>query len=348
MDAPVPTAERPAGAPTTLARRLRALAPWALAAAVLAWLFHRLPLRVVGAALAAGPWPQLAAYVVAEVLLILLADVAAASVALRTANATSASDPAPADGDAIPLRRLLAMRGATYLLSIVHPVAGQGSFGWFLARAGRSGWNAGGLVLLLLVTQALALGVAAALGLLVAPESLRALTLPVVALLAAGMLAYLAIIGLRPRRLAALPLLEPLFDAGVRGHLVTVAARLPHVALLVLLQWGAFRVWGIPVPLVAALGLTPIVLFVAALPITPGGLGTVQAVQASFFARFALAATVQERGGAVVALSLAHVALGVLVQMVVGIVCLQVLRRYGLEPAEERTLSGAVGRLRGR
>ena len=306
-----------ASAPRSPARplraRLRGLGPWLLAAAVLAWIFHRLPLHTVGAALARGPWPQLVAYVAVEIAIVLLCDVAAAAVAVRVS------------GGAVPFARLLRMRGATYLLSIVHPVAGQGSFGWFLAREGRGGWNAGGVVLLLLVTQALALGTGGAAGLLLAPPWLRAPALPVVALIGAGMLVYLAVVAARPRRLARVALLEPLFAAGVRGHLETIAARLPHVAALVLLQWGAFRVWGIAVPLLVALGLIPLVLFVGALPITPGGLGTVQALQATLFARYAMGATDQARQASVVALSLAHAALGIAAQLLIGAVCMRML-----------------------
>src|SRR5581483_11682361 len=111
---PPAPARRSPGRP--LAVRLRGVAPWLLALAVLAWIFHRLPLRTVAAALARGPWPLLAGYVAVEILLIFLCDVAAATVAVRVS------------GGAVPFARLLRMRGATYLLSIVHPVAGQGSF----------------------------------------------------------------------------------------------------------------------------------------------------------------------------------------------------------------------------
>ncbi|HEV8631467.1 MAG TPA: lysylphosphatidylglycerol synthase domain-containing protein, partial [Thermoanaerobaculia bacterium] len=262
------TSETPPDSPPRSARRSlwRAAAPWLVAAAALAWLLHRLPFAAVRVALATGPWPLLAAYVVLELALILLADAWAASVALRLS------------GGSLPYWRVVAMRGATYLGTVIHPLAGQGSFGWFLARAGQGAWSAGGVVLLLFVTQGLALVVAGAFGVAVAPAWLRQPALPLLSLLVLGLLIYLALLTRPPRRLARLPLLQPLFAAGVRGHLIAVAARLPHVALLVVLMWGQLRIWGIPVPLLAGLALTPLVLFVAALPITPAGLGTVQAL----------------------------------------------------------------------
>src|SRR5581483_1304363 len=112
-------ASAPRSPARTLLARLRGVAPWLLAGVVLAWIFHRLPLRTVGDAMAHGPWLLLAAYVAVEIAIIFLCDVAAATVAVRVS------------GGAVPFARLLRMRGATYLLSIVHPVAGQGSFGWF-------------------------------------------------------------------------------------------------------------------------------------------------------------------------------------------------------------------------
>jgi hypothetical protein len=304
-------------APAARGRRLRAALPWLLAAGILALLFHRLPPDALVAALAGGPWPFLAGYVVLEIALVLLADSWAALVALRVSG-----------GD-LPYRRVVAMRGASYLFQTVHVLAGQGSFGWFLARAGRGGWGAGGVVILLLATQLLTLALVGVVGLAVAPRWLQAPALPVVALVLGGMALYLTTIALRPRWLARLPLvaplIQPLVGAGVRGHLTAVLARLPHVALLVVVQWGAFRIWGIAIPFAVAAGTMPLVLLVGALPITPSGLGTVQALQAALFAAWAPGASAGDRAAAVVALSLAHVALALLVQAATGLACLRAL-----------------------
>jgi hypothetical protein len=312
VDAAAPTAV--GAGPARWRRWLRAVLPWAVGAGILTVVFHRLPLDALLAALTRGPWPLLAAYVAAEIGVVLLADGWAASVALRRS------------GGALSYWRIVSMRGATYLFQILHVLAGQGSFGWFLARAGGGAWRAGGVVVLLLATQLLALALVGVLGLLAAPAWLRGPALPAVALVAGGMLVYLVVVRLRPAWLAKLQIAQPLFAAGVRGHLVTVAARLPHVALLVLWHWGAFWLWGIHIPFLVAAAYIPPMLFVTALPITPAGLGTVQALQMALFAGYAAGATPGEREAAVVAFSLAHLALALLVQAVIGLACLRSLR----------------------
>jgi hypothetical protein len=293
---------------------LRAALPWLVGGGILAILLRRLPLDALIAALAAGPWPLLAAYVVAEIAIVLLADGWAASVALRCS------------GGSLSYWRVVSMRGATYLFQILHVLAGQGSFGWFLARAGGGAWRAGGVVVLLLATQLLALALVGVLGLLVAPAWLRGPALPMVALVVGGMAVYLLVLRARPRWLASLQLAQPLFEAGVRGHLVTVAARLPHVALLVVAHWGAFSLWGIRIPFLVAAGYIPLMLFVTALPITPAGLGTVQALQMALFSSYAPGTSPGARSAAVVAFSLAHLALALLLQAVIGLACLRTLR----------------------
>jgi hypothetical protein len=242
-----PDAPEPAGAvpgspegPRRWRRWLRAALPWCLGAGILVVLFHRLSTDAIFAALGGGPWPLLAAYVSVEIGLVLLVDSWAAAVAFRRS------------GGFLPYRRVVSMRGATYLFQIVHVLAGQGSFGWFLARAGGGGWRAGGVVVLLLATQLLALSLVGVVGLLAAPAWLRGPALPLAALVVGGMAVYLLLVKLRPGWLSRLRIAEPLVAAGVRGHLATVGARLPHVALLVLAHWGAFWLWGIHIPFLVA------------------------------------------------------------------------------------------------
>jgi hypothetical protein len=305
-----PRVARPRGA----GARARTLLPWLLAAAVLGWLLHRLPLATLRAELARGPWLLLTAFVALTLVLVLMADSLAASVALRRT------------GSELPYGRVLVMRGAAYLVTALHPVAGQGTFGWLLARTGRGGWEAGGVLVLLLATQLLTLALVGALGLLAAPGWLREPALPMVAIVGAGFALYLLLIAVRPRWCVRLPLLRPLLAAGVGGHLVAIAARLPHVALLVVLPWMAFRLWGIAVPLPVGLAYMPLVLLVAALPITPSGLGTVQALQVALFAPWAAGATGDHREAVVLAFGLTYAGLSLLVQVVAGAVCARLLR----------------------
>jgi len=307
---------------TRTVARMRALLPWLLGAAIVVWLLLRVPFGAVVAALAGGRWGALVAYVAFELAVLLLVDAWATVVTLRRC------------GGSPPFRDVLAMRGATYLLNLLHFGAGQGAFGWYLARAGRGGWGAGGALLLMLVTQGLALVLVTAAGLLLAPPWLARPALPVAALALAGIAAYLVVVALRPSWAQRVSLLRPLLVAGLRGHLVAAAARVPHMALLVLLNWGLYRVWGMLVPLRFGLAVWPILMLVSALPITPSGLGTVQALQVSLFAQWAPGPDLASRQAEVLALTLASYALALLLQAAIGAFSLRALRRgFGEPPA---------------
>ena len=80
-------------------------------------------------------------------------------------------------------------------------------------------------------------------------------------------------------------------------------------------------------PLAQGLALLPLVLFVAALPITPAGLGTVQAAQIVLLSSFAPGATAAAREAAVLAFGLAFAALGLAFQAATGALCLALLAR---------------------
>jgi uncharacterized membrane protein YbhN (UPF0104 family) len=80
-------------------------------------------------------------------------------------------------------------------------------------------------------------------------------------------------------------------------------------------------------PFDSALALTPPVLLAGALPVSPAGLGTMQATQILLFSPFSAAATAPAREAAVFAFSLAFGLLGLIFQALTGLVCLALLRR---------------------
>lgn len=304
-----------------LAAGVRRGLPWLVALAILAVLVREIRLEPLREAFRHGAYLALSAYIVLETLLALPADAFAAREALAVAGVRR------------PWREVLQARGASYLLGLVSYMAGQGGMGWYLARTGVPVGRSAGAVLLLMITNgmvmvvlgAIGLGAALAQGALAgAPRELLFLT---IAAALASILGYLIVLAVRPRWLARYSLLAPLFEAGVAGHLRACAARLPHMLLLTVLHWGAFRVWGIAVPAGRGLALNPVVLLIAALPIAPGGLGTTQALQVLFFSPWAMASTSDNRAAAVLAFSLVHHVVGLVVQGAIGLACLMPLRR---------------------
>ena len=314
--------DTPAGLRTVRARVRQAL-PWLAAVALFAWLLHQVPLDEVRAALRHGSYLPLLAYVLLEYVLTLPADAFATREALAVAGVRrSFSD-------------LVLARAATYLLGLLSYFASLGGIGWWVARGGVRAGRATGSVLLLMVTNGFAMVLVAAAGLLAdLPMDRRDLILLLIGGALLGMALYLIVIASRVRWLAGWAVLAPLFEAGVAGHVRAVAARLPHMLVLALLHWGAFRVWGIAVPFLQGTALMAVVLLISALPVTPNGLGTTQVLQVLFFSAWASGATPEARAADVLAFSLVHWAFSLIWQSAIGLAGLALLRRSGVEPGK--------------
>jgi uncharacterized membrane protein YbhN (UPF0104 family) len=286
--------------------------PWLVALAILTVLIREVRLDALREAFRHGAWLALSLYIVLETLVALPAD------AFGTREALAAA------GVPRPWSEVLLARGASYLLGLLSYVAGQGGMGFYLARTGVPPGRSAGAVLLLMIANGIVLVLLGAAGLAIELDRLDGvrtdLLLLTIAAALAGTLAYLIVIAVRPRWLERYSLLAPLFEAGLGGHLRAILARIPHMLLLAALHWGAFRIWGIPVPPVRGLALNPIVLLIAALPVTPGGLGTTQALQVLFFSPYGSAP-------AVLAFSLVHHAISLIVQAGIGFGCWRFLRR---------------------
>ena len=283
--------------------------PLLVALVILAYLFARVPRAALWDALATGPWLWLGAYIALAMFLVLLADAYATCVSLRVLGLRP------------QFFLIVLVRGATYLLGVLSYSLGQGAMGFYLQRCGLATSRAAGIVLFLLIVNFGLLLIMSGLGLLAGAlpgfPGLSFLALG----LAAGMLAYLSVVSLRPQFLQGWRLLAPLLEAGLGGHLRAAAGRMPHVLILVLTFWGALRLWGISVPLLQGLVLIPVILFLAALPITPAGLGTFQAGMVLLLSPYVPLANPEARAAAVLAFSLVYQFLGLAIQAILGLWC---------------------------
>ncbi len=297
------------GEPSAGRQRLRTLLPWAVGLALLGWLLYRVPRAELGAAVARGPALGLALYAAGHLLVSFFTDAAATRTGLAVV------------GIRRPLGEILWVRGATYLLGLVNFTLGQGALALHLTRTGVRTPAAAGATLLQVLVNFLALGLLVALGALFyspLPPGPRLLLVGAVVL---GSAATVGVWVLRPAWLARRALLGPFFDAGLAAHGRALAARLAHFVLFSLLYWGALRVWKIPVPLAEALVLVTLLMFLAALPLTPYGLGTVQVAQVLFFSSYVEAPAAAGREASVLAFSLVQYAASLPVQAALGYGC---------------------------
>ncbi len=284
--------------------------PWLVAAGTLTWLFTHLPFGELRLALSQAPLAAFVGLTLGLVLCTLLSDTFATWATFRWAL--------PEAG--LTFRETLEIRGASYLLALVHYGAGQGGIAYFVSRKhGVPLSRAAGAVMLIMGVNVIVVALVALLGVILGGAPSAPALRWIVIGLACAFPGYLVVIALRPAFLVHRRLLAPLFRAGLRGHGVALAARIPHLGCLVVGQFVALRLFDVALPFEKALALLPIVFVVAVLPISPAGIGTAQATMVALFSPWAPGATPEARGAVVFACGLALQVLGMLTQALVGL-----------------------------
>ncbi|HXU80299.1 MAG TPA: lysylphosphatidylglycerol synthase domain-containing protein [Polyangia bacterium] len=235
----------------------------------------------------------------------------------------------------LSFKEVLVVRGATYLLAVVNYALGQGAIVYFVNRSRGVPVSRGtAAVLLVMGINVLVLLALASLGLLFVPGHDRRLGL-VVAVAYAGLLVYVVLVLAKPRFLTSKPIFDVLLAARLTDYLKAMAARIPHLLSLMILTYTSMRAFHIVVPLGQAVLCLPMVYFVAVLPITPLGLGTTEFMMTTFFAKYAPGGS----GAAVVASSMALRAIAIVVQCLLGFVCLKTQLAKDIAPPAEAEAS---------
>lgn len=296
--------------------KLGRLLAWGVTAAALGWVFWKTPVGAVLEALRhAAPWMVPA--VVAALALVYLAD----SFAMwKTFGWFLAK---------LPLRDVIIVRGATYLLAAINYNVGQGAIVYFVHRArGVPVMRGVATVLLIMGTNLVLLLALVTAGLAMGGVQAKGLA-PLVGVVWIGLAAYAVVVSLKPRFLATKPMFDVLLSAGMRGHLKAMLVRIPHVAALIALQLISLRSLGVVIPLPVALATLPVVMFISALPISVQGLGTTQAAMVLFFAPYAPPHAADPRA-LIVGASLAVQGIGLAFQIAVGFICMRTRTARGL------------------
>jgi hypothetical protein len=282
------------------------LLPFALAAALMAFVLARIEWSTFVKQVASVGYLGFFAFIVVFVACLLLADTLATAFVYRTIVRVS-------------FRDLFIVRSASYLPSLLNYHVGQAWLTYLLSKKYQVPLgNVVGATLFAYVTWGGCVLCLAAVGLAGAGFSIAWLSAP----LLLG-IAYLGVLWWRPARLAR-TFLAPLFDAGPRGHLHAMALRIPHLAVLFVGTWIPFYFFGIDIPPASAITYMPVLMVVVALPLTPVGLGTRDVLAAQFFADFVVAGGSLEQRHAALAASTTTIAVALTaVEAVVGLVALR-------------------------
>jgi hypothetical protein len=286
------------------------IAPYAIAIVALGWVLRQTDIHALGAALKHAPIGWFVA--VSAVMLVL--NCAADTFAMTTVFGWF--------GCHVPYRDLFVVRASTYLLAIVNYHVGQAAIVGYLYRARKVPFlRATGWILFIIGINVGTLFLLASAGASRATDELAMLrTVPLVC--GIGVVAYAALLTLKPGFLARRALFSPLFEMGILGHVKGVLVRLPHIGVLLLWHYTALRMFGIRVTPGSALLYLPAYFAVASLPINVNGLGVAQLVAIAFFAQYA-DGTRAEQKAAVMAYSLSTSGVSIILQLILGFACLR-------------------------
>ena len=224
--------------------------------------------------------------------------------------------------------------------SMLNHHVGQAWLTWYMSRAYQAPlWRVAGATLLVYATTFGCLFIFVALSLFVGPSQ-PAWLIPVLILAGVSGIGYLIVIRLKPSALAKRQVLAPLFDVGVKGHLIALALRLPHVAVLFFGSWIPFEFFRVHIPPEAAFAYVPVLMVVSALPITPQGVGTRDWFSLHYFSQYGPGTQAQQE--AAVAAATLSFAVGIsLVQVVLALALLnrtlRVLHRNRGNPSPDNT-----------
>jgi len=220
----------------------------------------------------------------------------------------------------IRFRDFFILRGASYLPSILNHHLGQAFITLALSRIhGAPLARVAGATLLVYASWMGCLLGLACIAIPLVGKPLLWLALP----LGAGII-YLIILAVRPERIARIQFLAPLFEAGVKGHILALVARLPHLVILFLGTWLPFWFFDVKIPVPAAFTYVPIMMVAVTLPVTPQGFGTRDFLAATFFEPYGpLGASREDRLAAIAACTTAW---GIAITLVDVVFALALLR----------------------
>jgi hypothetical protein len=280
-DARVPVPPEPGDAAPRAARIpawrlwLRRLLPWAITGVVVFFILREYPLAKILAELERGhAAPMMPVGLIATVAVLFV-------VALWDTMVIRAFFGRPRYWDV-----LRGKAGTSMLLTLGYGF-GHGGYGVWIARAtGAKVAEAVGIALYITASDLCALCLIATASIFLGgAEVPRALAIMAPCL--GGLL--LAFVALGPYRLLGEPprVFAPWSKIPRMTGLVSILGRAGHITALILSAWLAARVFGLDIPVLAALSYLPVIILVGSLPINVAGFGPVQGMWVLFFRDFA-------------------------------------------------------------
>lgn len=311
------------------------IAPYLIAAVALGWVLRHIDHRKLLTVLHQAPMGAFIAMSAFMLVLNCAADTFAMSAVFRRF------------GTRVPYKDLYLVRASTYLLAVVNYHVGQAAIVGYLYRVKRvpllraSGW-----ILFIIGINVGTLFLLASAGATRTTGQLSVMRwIPLAC--GIGIVVYATLLTIKPRILAERRILNPLFEMGIPGHVFGVLVRLPHICVLLVWHFVSLRMFGVQVTPGAALLYLPAYFAVSSLPVNVNGIGVAQLVALFFFMPYVnvpagTADPVEFQKAAVTAYSLATSGISIVLQLILGLVCLRWATARGLKPEPVEAVAEAA------
>lgn len=222
---------------------------------------------------------------------------------------------------ALPLPKLLAVKGASYFLNIVNYAAAAGGIGYMVwKRTGRPAAELASSLLFLNVLDLMVLNAFVTAGLLMGPMPLSGTAQDGLLMVNIGLwAAYFGscvywnggfdffVLG----KLRSWPIFAAFSRARLPTHGILFAWRFGMLCVYIAMQYAALHLFNIPVPLGEVMVYNSLVTLVQVVPISIAGLGTTQVVQLAVYSAYGTDAQILAYGTAsVFAFMLVRAAIG--------------------------------------
>lgn len=276
-------------------RRILPLLPWLITLLIFVWLFQRVPLQDVVAALRQIHLLPYLAIMVPYSMLYCVLDAWVLRCILVWFH------------QPVPYRRVLPVRAAAYILSLLNPGLGQGAVAFTLHRREHLPFlEVAGSMAFLAAMEVGQLALYAGLGMVGWQQHLLAAVAPLYGILTVAVLLGLVYVRTGFTLLAPLvtrlgrwryrdttyqyhpvppqfSALRTFQQARARHYGLTLLYKAPNFLLAVLVHYLALQQFEVRAPLVSVFAFLPIIFLAASLPVTVAHLGTSQAAWLYFF-----------------------------------------------------------------
>lgn len=257
--------------PTNRMRVINPAVSVLLTAAIFALILRRVPIPALGAALHDADYTQFLALMIPNALFYFAWDTLVLAVVIRWFHG------------AVPYRRLLPVRAASYVVGFFNTNLGRGAMAAYLSRRLHAPFlELGSTVIFLVLTEYTQLVLWAMLGLLGLRAEVSRSLLAVAAGVAIGWLVVRRLLAPRDWSISRTFRL-----ATPERYAQIVLLRAPMFFVSLCLHFYAAHAFGIRIPFGQMLTFLPVIFMLAALPVTVAHLGTTQAAWIFFFSQYA-------------------------------------------------------------